>query len=391
VKTNISGFRVDPTQPKRKRADGTSSFKVGEIQEMLESLNALSQSLLHPNLAPPDLKWNTEGKLKQLIAASHPPCPGLQDKSNWTIGKVSGKCTTEKLLNAKPTVATPKTVTPISQLKLPELVEELSSQGTLLVVICLAAYAMEQSKYAKLLAEKVHADLHQRYRDSNPTAVQFVAVELTEISGFAAQYGIKEAPYCLMFQGGSVVYAKRLRGMRLMAKEGVQQLPHVLLVCSQPAQQLKLERSLRRSGCAWDLAMDAHQALRLASRATPYTAALICAEFRTEELHSIAVAVRRVDPSSLVLVFDAGLHPVAADEEEARMRFFKEECSEVLVYTPSYTALHALLSRKSRSAESSVPSRVGTERAELLNEVLGVLERGQHGSNTGPLLGTAAA
>lgn len=388
VREKVSGLRVDVGNGGRNSratgaAEASASVKASSnLQELLESLNSLTQSLAQPGLAPVDLQWNTEGKLKKLLAASHPKCPGQKDKHNWSISRVSGRCTDERLQSTKPTVATPKTVSLISQLKLPETIDECAQRGTLLVVICLATYVLEQSTYARLLAERVHAELHQRFRSNLenglPLPVQFAAIELSEIGGFASRYGIKEVPYCLMFQGGSVVYSKRLRGMRLLPKDAGVTQPHVLLVEPVPQQQLKLERCLRRSGSSWDLAMDVPQAMRLTSRQVAYDAALISSRLRLEEQRSIATAIKRLEPSALVLLYDTGV-TVGVQEEDAEARKrFHEECSHLFVYSPSYAALSALLSRCESDDRRRVAG-VGADKRELLDEVLGVLEKGRRG------------
>jgi len=375
VRSKVSTLKVDPTQKDTRRhgLGGSTTFKVSNnLQDVLDSLNALTQSLAQPGLAPADLKWNTQGKLKKLLAASHPQCPGQE--RNWNISRVSGKCTEERLMNTKPTVATPKTVSPISQLKLPELVDEMAGTGALLVVICLATYALEQSNYAKLLAERVHTELMQRLGPSGREGVRFVAIELTEMCGFAQRYGVKEVPYCLMFQGGVVVYSKRLRGMRLLPKDAGTSQPHVLLVEPSPAQQLKLERAIRRSGCSWDLSMDGSQALRLASRSLPYDAVLLSGALPTTQQRSVASAVKRVEPGAMVMVFDACSPP--PEEDPAIRGRFLEECNHVFPYSPSYTALMAVLSR-CETDDKRRPAGAGLDKRELLDEVLGVLERGK--------------
>merc|ERR1719272_1406214 len=139
-------LKCDPSQRDTKPAM-TIDTK-GSLKELMSGLTTLRQGLLHPNLArvehstmkwrsdPCEAEWSTELTLKKALAKQHPQCAG-QTKKNWSIARMGGKCTDERLQNTKPTVVTPKTVPQISQLRLMELVEELSGKGTLLVVICL--------------------------------------------------------------------------------------------------------------------------------------------------------------------------------------------------------------------------------------------------------------
>lgn len=132
-----------------------------------------------------------------------------------------------RLANTKATVATPKTVTAISQLRLPALIEEAGSKGILLVVICLAAFAQETSAHAKLLAEKAHTELRKRFQNMNPLPVQLVSIELTEADGMARNYGVREVPYCLMFQNGNKtpVHSKKLSGRRFRSETHTWHVP----------------------------------------------------------------------------------------------------------------------------------------------------------------------
>jgi len=298
-----------PTNEKVSLADETMR-QLGEVsqhtkfKDVLENLEALKKGLANPNLVPLDLQWNTESNLRKHIAAAHPPCPG--QKRNWSIARVSGKCTEERLASTKPTVRTPRTVQPVSQLQLPELIEETSSSNALLVVICLATYAAEQSAYAKLIAERAHAELLRRQEKSVQDAqapFRFVAIELSELTGFVSQFGVKEVPYCLMFQGGQNVFSKRLRGMKFQTlREAYMARPRVLLVENNPAQQLKLERNLRRNGFGSDLALDGSQGLRLASQRQTYGVLLVSAHIQAEQISAIYSSILRLESRALLLV-----------------------------------------------------------------------------------------
>eukprot|EP00913_Durusdinium_trenchii_P030042 g28152.t1 len=208
--------------------------------------NASGTGLAHP--LDLDLEWDTEFRLKKLLAKAHPQCPGLRagGQASWKISRFSGKCAEtqsdmrymsqdpfqydpdERLANAKPTVNAPKSISQVSQMKLPDLIAENASSKTLLVV----AYAKEQSNYARLLAEKAHAALWQKFCSkpgSGPLPVKLVAVELSEAGGFTDQYGVKEVPYCMMFLGGQQVYAKRIHGLRMAPRDAAAAKPKVLL------------------------------------------------------------------------------------------------------------------------------------------------------------------
>jgi len=382
IRSQLSTLKVDPSQRNTK-----PSFKVDTacLKDVLDKLPTLNQSLAHPDLAPHDLTWKTEGKLRKLIAAAHPQCPGVACRKSWSIAKVGGKCTEERLMNAKPTATTPKSIALVSQLRLPEMVDEHAAKKALLVVICLANYALEQSNYAKLVAEKAHAELWARFcdgPDGGPPPVRLVAVELTESTGFAEAYGIKEVPYCLMFHGGNLVYSKRLCGMRLPQNF---RKPRVLLVEPDPALQLKLERNLRRNGYSSDLAMDGPQALRLASQQQAYGVLLVSSLLRADQLRAAASAARRSERDAIVLTFNVGL---PSDEDpEARKRFV-DECTFAFQYVPSWTALAAVLARfdtstcgtrSSGAAGFRGPAGQASQKQDFLDDVLGILDKGGGG------------
>jgi hypothetical protein len=390
VREKVSSLRVDPSQKDTKLAStlNTASLATASFKDVLDNLSTFSQSLAHPNLAPPNLEWSTEGRLRKLLAASHPQLPGQRDAKNWSISRVSGKCTEERLANTKPTVTTPKTLTLISQLKVSELVEECASKGTLLVVICLAAYAQEQSNYAKKIAEGAHAEFWRSLAPGEVPPVRLVAVELTEVGTLSTQYGpIKEVPYCLMFQGGHLVHSKRLRGMRLemgareISCQGVHaSWPRVLLLEENPGAQLKLERSLRRIGYSSDLALDGAQALQLTSRQlAAYGVLLASAQLRTEQLRATAAAVRRLEPRALILAFNASLPAKEPGEEpEARKQFLERDCTFLFPHIPSYTSLAAVLARFEVS--SKLPR---SDKQDFLDEVQAVMR--SHGLAAGSM------
>lgn len=378
VREKVSTLKVDPSQRDTKPA---FSVNTASMKDVLENLTSLQHSLSHPNLAPPDLQWGTESKLKKLLSAAHPQCPGqlAPDRTKWSIARVSGKCTEERLANAKATVNAPKSIAQVSQLKIPELLAENASSGTLLVVVCLAAYSKEQSNYARLLAEKAHAELWAKFcskPDSGPLPAKLVAVELTEIGGFAEKYGVKEIPYCLMFLGGQQVYSKRLRGIRMAPRDAAAAKPKVLLAEPNPAQQLKLERALRRNGYCSDLALDAGQAVRLASRSEGYGVLLLSSMLQANQLRATVAAAKRNQPGAVILGFDAAA-PVEEEASEERQRFL-DECAYVFPFAPSYTGLAAVLARFDVTAVdkglASVPCN--SHKKEFFDDVLGALERG---------------
>jgi len=346
--------------------------EVGSLPTL--KLNASAAGLSHP--LDLDLHWDTESRLKKLLAKAHPQCPGL--RAGWKISRFSGKCTEERLANAKPTVNAPKSISQVSQLKLPDLIAENASSNTLLVVVCLAAYAKEQSNYARLLAEKAHAALWHRFCSkpgSGPLPAKLVAVELSEAGGFSDQYGVKEVPFCMMFLSGQQVYAKRIHGIRMAPRDAAGAKPKVLLVEENPAIQLKLERNLRRNGYGSDLAMDGSQAVRFASQPEGYGVLLISALLPVGTLQSVVQAVKRQQSAAVVLGFDGTL--LLGEDLELRKQFL-EECNYVFPYNPSYTGLAAILARFDVTAVDKglacVPCT--SHKKDFLDDVLGVLEKG---------------
>lgn len=377
--------RADPSQ-KGAKPRAPHVTLLSSVRDLASTLENLQANLMHPNLAPTNLQWNTERRLKKLLSDAHPQCPATVDagppRKAWSIAQVSGKCTYERLANTKPTVAAPTTVTQISQLKLPRLIEECASKNALLVVICLATYAREQSEFARLAAEKAQTEILIKLGSRTGTGaalmasddsggssppVRFVQVELSEIAGFAEQYKIKEVPYCLMFRDGHVVHSKRLSGVRIgIRAEGLIR-PQVLLVEPDPGIQFKLERALRRGGYSSDLALDGPQALRLAGRQQqPYGAVLLSSSLRVNDARGIVSAVKRNEARAMVVVYNTSAP--AEEEPDARRRFF-EECDHTFPSLPSYTGLATVLIRC--SGGSLIP--INGAKQELVNEVLAAL------------------
>lgn len=348
----------------------TTTLKVESLPTL--KTNASAASLSHP--LDLDLQWDTEFRLKKLLAKAHPQCPG---QAGWKISRFSGKCTEERLANAKPTVNAPKSISQVSQLKLPDLIAENATSNTLLVVVCLAAYAKEQSNYARLLAEKAHAALWHKFcsKGSGPLPVKLVAVELSEAGGFSDQYGVKEVPFCMMFLGGQQVYAKRIHGIRMAPRDAAGAKPKVLLVEENPAIQLKLERNLCRNGYGSDLAMDSSQAIRFASQPEGYGVLLISALLPLGTLQSVVQAIKRQQSAAVVLAFDGTL--LLGEDLEQRKQFL-EECNYVFPYNPSYTGLAAILARFDVThvdkGLACVPCT--SHKKDFLDDVLGVLEKG---------------
>lgn len=301
---------------------------------------------------PDHAEWSTDLGLKKALAKQHPQCAG-QTRKNWSIARMGGKCTEERLANTKASVVSPKTVQQISQLRLMEIVDESSSKGTLLVTICLATYAKEQSEYARLTAEKAQTELAQRMGADSQDNVRFVLIELSECAGFCDQYNIKtHPPFYMMFRGGQPVQqhsedgqpiiAKRLPGVRIKLHSESLSRPQVLLVEPNPAYQCKLERALRRAGYSSDLALDAPHALRLASRQQVYGVLLVSSILRADEVRSVISAVRRNEAQAMIVAYNGS---APSDEDaDARVRLL-EDCNHVFPSVPSYTGLQTQLIR----------------------------------------------
>jgi len=304
----------------------------------------------------PELKdWKTELHLKQLIATMHPQCPG-QGPKQWSIARMHGRCTEHRLAGVKPTAATPRTVTPISQLQLPSLVNECATRGQLLAVVCLAAYVPDQSYYAKLVAERAHAELWRRLGADVAEAggvdpsFRLVAVELAEASSVREQYGIKEVPHLLVFQNSSLVHSKRLPGMRPMAAGSETQAKTCMLLLEpKPSNQVKMERSLRKIGSHVDLALDMSQGLQLAAqRQPPYKVLVASCLLQPEQLRATVDAVRRREPEASVLAFNATAAYASKGDSEGdsdAQRRFLEESTHVFPFIPGHASLATVLAR----------------------------------------------
>jgi CheY-like chemotaxis protein len=387
-----SSLKIDPSQ-KDTRPAMTIDTK-STLKDLMAGLNTLRASLTHPNLAkvehktmkwttdPVEAEWSTELGLKRALQKQHPQCAG-QTRKNWSIARMGGKCTDERLANTKASVVSPKTVQQISQLRLMEFVEETSGKGTLLVVICLATYAKEQSEYARLTAEKAQTELAERLGSESQDSVRFVLIELSECAGFADQFNIREAPpYYMMFRGGQPVQqhsednvptiAKRLPGVRIRLHSESLVRPQVLLCEPNPAYQCKLERALRRAGYSSDLALDGAHALRLASRQQVYGVLLISSTLRADAVRSVISAVRRSEGKAMVIAYNSS--SPSDEDPDARMRLL-EECGHVFPAFPSYTGLQTVLSRC--QVGHPVFGHGCSHKKDFCDEIQGVLEHGR--------------
>lgn len=387
-----STLKIDPSQRDTKPAmtiDTKSSLK-----DLMADLDLLRKSLTHPNLAkvehttmkwavePVEAEWSTELGLKKALVKQHGQCAG-QTRRNWSIARVSGKCTEERLANAKAMVSTPKTVPQISQLRLMEVVDDLSGKGTLLVVICLATYAKEQSEYARLTAEKAQLELVERIGSDAQDSVRFVVIELSECAGFCDQFNIKERPpFYMMFRGGQPVQqhsedsqatiAKRLPGMRIRLHSESLSRPQLLLVESEPGLQCKLERAIRRAGYSSDLGLDGSHALRLASRQQVYGVLLISSVLRADALRSVISAVKRMEVNAMIVAYNAS---APSDEDPETRKRLLEECSHVFPSVPSFTGLQTVLAK----CEVGHPifGHGCKHKKDFCDEIQGVLEHGR--------------
>lgn len=373
VQERVKAIKVETGQKDRKPP---FTLDTSNLQEVLDNLATLPQKLHREPMAPVNLEWRTELRLRELLSEAHPQCPGIKDQHNWTIHRVGGRASLERLEKVKPTVQTPKTIPLVKGEKLQELIDDCAAKGTLLVVVCTATWAREQSGHAQLLAEKVHAELLRRMAESQ-RCPRFAALELTDGGGAVARYNVKEVPHCLMFQGGSLVHSKRMRGTKDLrdVRDAELTRPRALLVEPSPAQQLKLERSVRRAGCSSDLAFDAPHALRLASQQA-YGVLFFSAQLAPEQLKSVAAEVRHRTPHAVLLAYNAALRAPESQNPTQRKELL-EDCSDTFPFVPSYTSLAAVLARYGPGGapkEACSPGATAGHAKDFLDEVLGVLD-----------------
>mmetsp|Transcript_31986 Transcript_31986/g.74945 ORF Transcript_31986/g.74945 Transcript_31986/m.74945 type:complete len:578 (-) Transcript_31986:66-1799(-) len=374
----VASLRVEPSQPKRLKDSKGQLFSASSP----ELTRAGSQTLLSPLGASLHMMGDP-AKMRKMLREQHPPCPGPLGRSGrpqkWTIANVSGRLSLEKLAHVKPTVDAPSTLAEVSQVKLQSLIEGCAASHTLLVVICLATFAAEQSNYARRLAEKAHTDLLKRYGPSSsgsPAPVQMVAVELSEMPLLAKQYNIREAPYCLMFQHGGLVYSQRLSGMKLLAKEAFSGRPHVLLVEPTPVLQLKLEKALRRSGCTSDLALEVQSGITMASKSRGYGLLVVTADVGVETIGALITAAQQLEPTAKVVVYNAG-------KDLKSFRGLGDSCAHVFPSLPSWTGLSTVLAKTDLASRMSTD--VGDGKEAFLADVINVLDNGRSPAGTGNL------
>jgi len=161
-------------------------------------------------------------------------------------------------------------------------------------------------------------------------------------------------------------------------REAYMARPRVLLVENNPAQQLKLERNLRRNGFGSDLALDGSQGLRLASQRQTYGVLLVSAHIQAERISAIYSSILRLESRALLLVFNAVVPPDSTstisgrtEDPDVRKRML-DDCTYAFPYLPSSTALATVLARHEVS-QTNYPY-LGTDKQDFVEEVMGVLK-----------------
>lgn len=356
-------MKVDPWQPR------TKTEKAGE-KTMEEVLAELTQLAANP------LAFTTETTLKIK----------LMEKNPWmnrgkTICKWSGKYTDEGASMLPSIITCPRSLKEVSQLALQDEIDSLSGKSTLLVVVCLASYAA-QSAYARGLAERTWAEFVDRHikksggdpRDPQSLEgipVRICAVEMAECNIVRSKYGVRDVPYCLMFQGGTKVYGQKMGGSKEVLRYPDLSRPRLLLLEPQACNQLRSERAVRRNGLNFDLATSSAEAIRRAAQDT-YGILLASTEVGVEELRNVYAAVRRNREDALLfLVHDATAPPVEGEDEYAK-KALKEEHAHLFMRPLGKVALETTLTRFKTCKPQF--KAAGTTKDDFVKEIERVME-----------------
>ncbi|CAE8611076.1 unnamed protein product, partial [Polarella glacialis] len=336
---------------------GTGGSPMGGTHTSLLSKSA-SESTMRFNaeatrsLCEGRIDFTFEGKLRKKLAKDvHPPLPRAQPAKAVREGYLWPSRHPGPPPGEPPQTCQPVSLEPVPCAKVAELVASLESKPVLLVVLAVATWAVKSSysssAHARVIAEAALAELTA---NGDGDRVKFCVAELSEAGAIYSetkyanplvkQYGVKQAPWLLMFskgdlvlsenpqsqEGGGIGFASRLRYMAV-AK------PRVLMLEPAPSStaaqataaacaaesagrtkntktainnfklQMEAQEVLKRSGFQFDLAMSQGDAMRMAASAEPPYGILLCSsEAGAGQFSEVFSRVRERSPEAISFI-----------------------------------------------------------------------------------------
>eukprot|EP00397_Hematodinium_sp_SG-2012_P017124 GEMP01017497.1.p1 GENE.GEMP01017497.1~~GEMP01017497.1.p1 ORF type:complete len:533 (+),score=125.47 GEMP01017497.1:52-1650(+) len=192
-----------------------------------------------------------------------------------------------------------KTAVPIriiSMSDFPDYVSKAASQSKLLLCLCVAVYAKAPCHFALTLASNVYADVEHK--------ATFVAVELSEFpkkdlrpNGFDK---VPQAPFLIVYARNKQVAFEPMGASHQLFRCRTLAQPRLLLLETDPKDQLASEKAVKGAKLMWDLAISAQHCLELLAQ-NPYGILLVSLEIGINALRSITVMAQRLLPDIIIL------------------------------------------------------------------------------------------
>jgi len=269
--------------------------KLGETMSEPDLMATIGRAELH--LVEP---WSFEHTLKNRLASTNPTLSRSAIGQRMREGYRS-KAAKRKVIADPPEWVKPKSLEEVSFAQLQALINTATSERPWLACLVAASWSKgavhSSCANARAVAEAAYGQLCN-------SGLRFVVADLAEGPGihskgnhpnpFVEEYGVKEAPWLLLFnhaqlvyngtpttaQGGGLGFVARLRDYRQLAR------PRTLILEPFFKLQLETQHVLRQMHFEYDLALSIVEARRLAAEADPPYAVLVC----SSEVGSMACA-----------------------------------------------------------------------------------------------------
>eukprot|EP00930_Biecheleria_cincta_P003181 TRINITY_DN104116_c0_g1_i1.p1 TRINITY_DN104116_c0_g1~~TRINITY_DN104116_c0_g1_i1.p1 ORF type:complete len:696 (-),score=116.01 TRINITY_DN104116_c0_g1_i1:164-2251(-) len=324
---NASYIKTDLKNSSSCLLSSTGASSLASLQTMKKSFSETTMKINTMNVTTESLKsltdgridWHFEQKLrKKLRTDVHPQLENTQVPRPMKEGYLYPQQHPGKPPANSFVLYEPISLEQVSCYEVPMRVSSLDG-GSLLVILVVASWAKKSqyssSAHAQVACEAAHAELKAMGEDR----VQFCVAELSEAGALHSttkfsnplvkQYGVREAPWLLMFSRGELVmsenpaggigFAHRLRykafakprvlvvepsptaqaaqaAAAATAAESEGRLKSTVRAVNNSQLQLETQKVLKQTGFDYDLAISSAEAMRLAAGAQPPYGILLC-------------------------------------------------------------------------------------------------------------------
>jgi len=358
-----SGRMVEKASTVKSTLNNTSScMRPAAVQALLRTSSApelgkLSVSEYAAKLAEGRVEYDFEHLMRQELCMMHKPLakPKIQQRlRDGFLGSGDSSTLVRRSVTEPPKWCKPVSLRNVTSKQLAKLIKELESKPVLLVVLvvaewaarspnssCAHARAVCEAAYGAVLARRAAASASSAAAAAAPgggsdgggeeeaAPLRFVAAELAEAGAIHSEgraanplvklYGVKDAPWMLMFRSGRLVYSGRPRaepGAFASPAEGGGGLgfasrlryptlarPRWLIVEPNFKLQLETQDALRRLHFEFDLAINVPDGRRMASAGEPpYGLLVASSEVGAGVLRDLAGRLRQRCPTAVSFV-----------------------------------------------------------------------------------------